>query len=111
MTTAQLSLDDALAARVRCHRQDPITSFHAVSALITSGQLNRQQGDALRRVRERPGLTSYELADGDLALRHRLNRRLPELVRMGLVVKGEARACRYAKGQSLTWWPDAHPLR
>jgi hypothetical protein len=104
LSTPQLTLDDALAARVRCHRQDPATSFLAVSNLLASGELNRQQGDALRRVRERPGLTSFELADGDLALRHRLNRRLPELVRMGLVVKGEARACRYAKGQSLTWW-------
>lgn len=101
----QLSLEEAMAARVRARRTDPSTSFQAAGELVSSGELGRQQGEALVLVRSWPGMTTWELAGGEPILRFMLNRRLPELVRKGLVRKGEARRCRYSRRPSLTWWP------
>jgi hypothetical protein len=101
----QLSLDDTLAARIGARRTDPATSFAAAVELVSSGELGRQQGESLVLVRSWPGLTTWEMAGGDAVCRYMLNRRLPELVRKGLVKRGEPRPCRYSRRPSLTWWP------
>jgi hypothetical protein len=101
----QLSLDDTLAARIRARRSDPPPSHLAARAIVASGELGRQQGVALVLVTERPGLTAWELAEGDTVLRYCLSRRLPELVRKGLVARGEPRVCRVAGRAASTWWP------
>lgn len=101
----QLSFEEAMAARVRARRTDPATSHLAAAELVRSGELGRQQAEALALVRARPGCTAWELAKGDPNLRYRLNRRLPELVRKGLVYKGKQQVCSVARRPAMTWWP------
>lgn len=69
-----------------------------------------QQLAVLRLVRARPGMTSAELGQiadmlgGDG--RFICARRLPELARMGLVVRGAARKCAVNGTKAITWWPE-----
>ena len=58
----------------------------------------------LAGVRGHPGLTSDELAEAVGMQRHQPARRLPELERMGLVRKGEARPSRLSGRRGVTWF-------
>ena len=104
--TRQIGLWDEvepLLAKVRARRTDPEPSHVAARDLVASGELGRQQALALDLVRRRPGLTSHELADGNVTLRYMAARRLPELSRKGLVRRGPARRCRVTGRLATTW--------
>ena len=83
---------------------DPPTSHEAAESIVP--HLSRMHTGVLDLVREHPGKTAAELAfaRGELT-NHRLSRRLPELERKGLVVRGVARACFRTGRSAATWWP------
>lgn len=84
---------------------DPETSKEAGRHMVSSGRLKKAQGDALRWVREHPGRTATELAHAVGVFDPRvLNRRLPELERLGLVKRGEPRPCRVTSRRAAVWW-------
>lgn len=86
-------------------RNDPATSREAGEHMIESGKLAEAQSRVLEMVRRAPGLTSLMLAEvaGEWDPRV-INRRLPELERLGLVRRGEAK--RQGTGRrAVTWWP------
>jgi hypothetical protein len=101
---AQEAVDEILV-RTRARTTDPEPSHVAARDLVASGELGRQQALALDLVRRRPGLTSHELADGNVTLRYCLARRLPELARppLMLVKRGPARPCRVTGRLATTW--------
>jgi hypothetical protein len=72
-------------------------------------KLSGLRARVLDLVREHPGCTATELAhhagDGDP---RRVNRRLPELVRDGLLVRGPARPC-LITGLKAHTYHSAHP--
>lgn len=87
---------------------DPATSVKAAAKVISSGRLGADQRWVLDLVRGRPGSTCPELAkaatyDVDEAVRQRIGRRLPELMRAGLVHREGER-----DGMSI-WWPGPSP--
>lgn len=68
----------------RARRSDPVTSHEAATAI--AGKLGTVQQWVLRCVKAHPGLTAPELARRcDIGDVRKLNRRLPELERAGLV--------------------------
>jgi hypothetical protein len=99
--------DDAndILVRVRARKTDPEPSHVAARDLVASGELGRQQAVTFELVRRRPGLTSHELAEGNVTLRYCLARRLPELARppLMLVKRGPARPCRVTGRLATTW--------
>lgn len=90
----------------RSRATDPATSHEAEAFMRRSGKLNEQQRHALKWVRQIPGLTAREYQEvAVFAAEGEFRRRLPELVMMNLVRRGEARKCRVGLLKSLTWWP------
>lgn len=83
---------------------DPETSRLAADEITRSGARDAQAAEVLRRLREHPGSTSMELAGLGLD-RYAIARRLPELERLGLVRRGDARTCQTGR-LALTWWPQ-----
>jgi DNA-binding MarR family transcriptional regulator len=70
---------------------DPETSREAGVHMLAGGQ-KAMQAKALQAVRDHPGATATELAEAaGIGDPRKLNRRLPELERAGLVERGETR--------------------
>ena len=89
---------------------DPHTSVKAAAKMISGGRLGADQRWVLDLVRGRPGSTCPELAkaatyDADEAVRQRIGRRLPELLRAGLIHRwGERDGC-------ACWFPGPSPTQ
>jgi CRP-like cAMP-binding protein len=83
---------------------DPITSHQAAAQAEASGSAGCQRHKCLLAVRERPGMTSAEVAIVAGVQRHTAARRLPELRGNGLVRNGEKRDCQVCGTASMTWW-------
>jgi len=101
MTTHGTPRDTLWATLAR--KTDPETSKQAAREIAPAlGELHKQVVDALRG---NGGVTATELSQrmgvGDP---RRFNRRLPELVRSGVVVKGQERACRVTGRNAATYW-------
>jgi len=97
--TKALSTIDTLT-----HRGDPDTSREAARKLMASGRLTGQRRAVFEALRDSDGATHAELGrvmgcDWLVAAR-----RLPELERMGLVMKGQPRICRVKGSRCTTWW-------
>ena len=99
MTQLDLALQVPIA-----RKRDPNPSHEAAKAVTESGRRESQLTRVLQAVREEPGLTSLELSHGPFD-RHVFARRLPELEKVHLVRKGEARQCRVGQRSAVTWWP------
>ena len=83
---------------------DPDTSHEAAEWIMQRlGGLHKW---AYKIVSKYPGGTSSEMsvAAGEVT-NHRLSRRLGELEKMGLVVRGDARVCRVTGRKAATWRP------
>jgi hypothetical protein len=91
-------------ARRLARRDDPSTSAQAAAELIETGAIGRQRAavlDALRQCRE--PVTSAELATMMRGDRYTPSRRLPELLRLGLVERTAPRVCRVGGRLACTW--------
>lgn len=87
---------------------DPSSSHEAAEHVVASGLQAHQHSLAASAVRKHPGLTSLELARATGLDRFMLARRLPELQRHGLIVRGIIRKCSASNGRSgCTWFPAA----
>jgi hypothetical protein len=84
---------------------DTETSRLAAEEVTASGRRDEQAHKVCLLVRGYRGYTSAELASWGQVDRHMVARRLPELERLGRVVRGEARACTVTGRKALTWWP------
>jgi len=84
---------------------DPWTSHQAAHWAVKSGLVGSEQQRALGCVVRWPGRTATELAKlvGDADPR-RINRRLGELERKGVVHRGNARRCSHTGRAAATWW-------
>ncbi len=86
---------------------DPSSSHEAAEHVVSSGLQAQQHSLAASAVRKHPGLTSLELARATGLDRFMLARRLPELQRNGLIVRGIVRKCSASNGRSgVTWFPN-----
>ena len=106
----QVTLDELIARAARppanARTEDPDTSHEAGAIHEGTGAAGRQRVAVLRVVQARPGLTAREIGvelGGD-ELRA-AGRRLPELERAGLVIRGDVRLCAEGRKRSATWWP------
>jgi hypothetical protein len=96
----QLELDYPLARNT-----DPVTSHLAERELRRVGEHSRQKSWVLSLVWSRPGSTARELAEltDDFATNHPIVwRRLPDLEKEGLVIKGPIN---YRRRPAVTWYP------
>lgn len=85
---------------------DPSSSHEAATHIVSSGLQAQQHSVAASAVRKHPGLTSLELARATCLDRFMLARRLPELARNGLIVRGAVRKCSASNGRNgCTWFP------
>lgn len=85
---------------------DPSSSHEAAEHVVSSGLQAQQHSIAASAVSKHPGLTSLELARATGLDRFMLARRLPELQRNGLIVRGIVRKCSASNGRSgVTWFP------
>lgn len=96
--------------REPARKTDPQTSKDAARHMKESGQINAQAMETLRALRRyiddhgrRP--TSNELCQGNVELRFRYARRLPELEKAGLVRRLPPRVCHVTDRRAHTWEP------
>ena len=101
-TAPELRPDQLPHATARA--SDPASSHQAAATVEANGNAGCQRHRCLLTVRERPGLTSAEIANYAGVTRHTAARRLPELRRHLLVRNGEPRKCTVCGVRSLTWW-------
>ena len=76
-----------LFAKIRCHKADPDTSRRAISKLIKSGKLPRQQQEVFEAITVYPGRTARILADLSGLDYYMIQRRANELEKKGLIVR------------------------
>lgn len=88
-------------------RHDPETSQISSYEVQASGALGRQARTVLGALRAYPGATSRELSQVAGIDRYASSRRLPLLVDLGYVRRGDRRRCRVSGKLSQTWWPLA----
>jgi hypothetical protein len=86
----------------RSRSSDPITSHEAEAHLRSTGRLGRLQDLVLDLLRQNPGSTAREL-DSRFILDGVAHRRLIELERKGLVVRGEPRTSKWHDRRAITW--------
>lgn len=84
---------------------DPVTSHLAAAEIVDSGVADRQRSIAYKAVCLDPRLTSRELSSYCELDRYQLARRLPELIKMGLLENGVVRECARSGRKALTWNP------
>ncbi len=85
---------------------DPVSSHSAELEINSTGTRAQQCEYVLEVLRRFPGLTAKELTAkaGDPRLdRYTFNRRLPDLEKKGLAVRGPVRTCRVGGRLSTTW--------
>jgi len=91
-------------AETMARRTDPVTSHLGAASIVES--LGDVQTWVLGLLRQHPGTTSSELAQacgvGDI---RKINRRLPELERLGKVRRGEMRKCNITGRMAQPWYP------
>lgn len=99
-------MSGAAIVRARYRALDPDTSRAAACRMDASGATQTQAGWFLEAVRAHPGLTASELArlSGGRFDRYAANRRLADLERAGLVIKGQSRSAPSGRPE-VTWWP------
>jgi len=86
---------------------DPSTSHEAAEQLIQTGSASNQRNACLAVLRQQDGLTSAEVGQrlgGGYNARFVAARRLPDLQKLKLVHKGEARVCTANGTKAVTWW-------
>jgi hypothetical protein len=99
-----LVLFGSLDPRNLSRKPDPKTSHEAAEYMTESGELGAAQAFTLELVRANPSQTNSELAllaglrDG-----RKTGRRLPELERLGLIVREPARRCSVTNRNAHTW--------
>lgn len=79
------------------------TSKKAAEKLVDSGNHKAQMEIVLIHLRENPGVTSLELAERAGMDRYVVARRLPDLLKQGLVRQCAARKCRIGGSSAMTW--------
>ena len=85
----------------------------AAAELVSTGQAAAQQRAVLESLRANSGVTSYELGakmaeefGGEVMFyRAWCSKRLPELERKGLAIRGERKRCSVSNRQAMTWKP------
>jgi hypothetical protein len=87
-----------------CHAHDPSTSYQAARQFKESGKLGIHRQIVLDGVRRCNGGTHSEIAAVTPLDWLQVARRLSELERDGLVVKGEPRTCSVKRSRCCTWW-------
>ncbi len=92
---------------------DPPSSHEAAAKMRESGKLSRHCEIVLALVRANPGRTYAEIYGTATAEQQRelheavaVARRLPDLEKVGLVRKGEARLCGVKGNRMVTWWAN-----
>lgn len=96
----------AAQAKALARRADPESSQESAEEILR--RLGQRQRHALECVRKKPGLTQLELGREFPSSDPRaVGRRLNELEREGLLVRGEARKCSVSGKRAQTWWPVA----
>jgi len=93
-----LSAEDRLPPRSRS--ADPESSKRAAADVERTGVMRGQRVLAQQLVESYPGSTSKELAAAGILDRYQLARRLPELVKLGLV------RTRQTGNEDLRWFPN-----
>jgi hypothetical protein len=86
----------------RSRGSDPVTSHEAEAHIRSTGKLGKLQDIVLDLLRQNPGSTARELDEWFL-LSGNAHRRLIELERKGLVVRGEARTSKWHERRAITW--------
>ena len=103
MSSDQFPLFERRSRQLRRGTDPTPSDLGAIDVLPRLGKL---QARALRAVGEWPGRTSTELAHlcgyGDP---RRINRRITELVRGGLIIRGEIRTCTVTKRVAAVYYP------
>lgn len=99
----------AIKPETMARAADPDTSHSAARGVTESGTAATQRERVLTVVNTRPGLTSDEIAEELGVSRYLPARRLPELERQDLVLRGKARPSRVTGRPGITWWPAGTP--
>lgn len=108
-TPKQLNL--GVETRAIARHKDPGSSHAAAREHITSGRHASQMAAVLDALRAAPGSTSSEIADALRCDRYTPSRRLPDLLRAGLVSRGDSRQCRVSGRMCVTWWPQREAVQ
>ena len=86
-------------------RTDPETSHRAALEMETSGQLKSDMMTALEAVREFPHRTATELEALIGCRDGKVRKRLAQLRRLGLIIRGSLKICPHTKRRCHTWEP------
>ena len=97
--------DDPPKATARARRDDPETSHIAAEQIEAAGTASAHRDIIASYLRSNPGKTNAEIAEGSGLDYARVHKRMSELERMNLVIRGQQKKCPIHQRQMLTWYP------
>ena len=86
-------------------RTDPETSHTAAIRMNRTGRAAEQRQAVLMALHANPGSTTAELAEAMGVDRHVPGRRMSELEKQGMALRGETRVCQARGTKAQEWWP------
>ena len=92
-----------IVARARAN--DPETSHIAATEVENNGTASAHRNIIAAYLRSNPGKTNAEIAEGSGLDYARVHKRMSELERMNLVIRGQHKKCPIHQRQMLTWFP------
>lgn len=103
--TTFLDGHDLTAPVARARKHDPETSHIAAEEVESNGTAHDHRNIIAAYLRKNPGQTNAEIAEGCGLEYAQVHKRMKELERMNLVVRGQQKKCPIHQRLMLQWFP------
>ena len=97
--------DDPPKATARARRDDPETSHIAAAEVEINGTASAHRNVIVEYLRINPGQTNAEIAEGSGLQYCQIHKRMSELERMNLVIRGQHKKCPIHQRLMIAWYP------
>lgn len=89
----------------RARARDPETSHIAATEVENNGTASAHRDIIAAYLRSNPGKTNAEIAEGSGLQYCQIHKRMSELERMNLVIRGQQKKCPIHQRLMIQWWP------
>lgn len=89
----------------RARKSDPETSHQAAAEVEATGAASAHRSIIVAYLKQHPGETNAEIAEGSGLDYCQIHKRMAELERMNLVIRGQQKKCPIHQRQMLCWFP------
>lgn len=97
--------DDPPKVVARARKSDPETSHLAAAEVENNGTASAHRSIIVDYLKQHPGKTNAEIAEGSGLDYARVHKRMSELEREGQIIRGAQRKCSVHQRLMIAWYP------